>query len=102
PVRLFSARSVIESGLNYETAACCSSVNTAAREADWLHLREFQDVEEYAREFYEFLREADRKGAKLIMVEYAPGEGIGLALRDRQLRAAGDVSSPDDIAPTNT
>lgn len=99
PVRLFSVQSDIESGLNYETVACCSLGKTGAPKADWLLLREFQDVAEYAREFYEFLREADRQGAKLIIVEYAPGEGIGLALRDRQLRAAGDASPPNDMAP---
>ena len=95
PVQLYSAQSDIERGLSYKTAACCSLGKTEDRKADWLLLREFEDVEEYAREFYEFLREADRKGAKLIMVQYAPGEGIGLALRDRQLRAAGDVSPPE-------
>lgn len=51
--------------------------------------RQFASVEEYAAGFYEFLREADRRRVKTIYVQLAPPHGIGLALRDRQLRAAG-------------
>lgn len=53
--------------------------------------REFSTLEWYMREFYEFLREADRRGAKKIFLQIAADSGAGAALRDRQLRAAGQV-----------
>ena len=55
------------------------------------HSRIFSSVSDYAMHFYEFLREADRRGATLIACQLAPLEGIGIALRDRQLRAAGQI-----------
>ena len=48
----------------------------------------YADVEHYAAEFFEFLREADRRGATTIWVQRAPDERVGRALRDRQDRAA--------------
>ncbi|MEM9351875.1 MAG: L-threonylcarbamoyladenylate synthase [Planctomycetota bacterium] len=48
----------------------------------------FATLEDYAAGFYEFLREADRRGATLIYIQRAPDQGVGHALRDRQLRAA--------------
>ncbi|MCA9125791.1 MAG: threonylcarbamoyl-AMP synthase [Planctomycetales bacterium] len=51
-------------------------------------LRVFPSTEAYARGFYEFLREADRVGLANVFVELAPNSGIGVALRDRQQRAA--------------
>ncbi len=50
----------------------------------------YSTVGEYAAAFYEFLREADRNEVTTIYVQLAPDEGIGHALRDRQLRAAGE------------
>lgn len=50
----------------------------------------FETLEDYAAAFYEFLREADRCQVTTIYVQYAPDSGIGHALRDRQLRAAGE------------
>ncbi len=50
----------------------------------------FDTLDDYAAAFYEFLREADRHEATIIYVQYAPDHGIGHALRDRQLRAAGE------------
>ncbi|GIW97366.1 MAG: threonylcarbamoyl-AMP synthase [Pirellulaceae bacterium] len=50
--------------------------------------RHFASVEDYARGFYEFLREADRAGARIVLVEPAPASGVGWALLDRQRRAA--------------
>ena len=51
--------------------------------------RIFGSIEEYAAGFYEFLREVDRQSCENVFVQAASGEGIGLALRDRQRRAAG-------------
>lgn len=48
----------------------------------------FESVEEYSRGFYEFLREADRRGASRILCESVPMEGIGIALNDRMSRSA--------------
>ena len=50
----------------------------------------FDSLDDYTTEFYEFLREADRHAVTTIYVQFAPDDGIGHALRDRQLRAAGE------------
>lgn len=50
----------------------------------------YESVEAYAAGFYEFLREADRQSIKLILVQKAPNHGLGIALLDRQRRAAGE------------
>ena len=57
-----------------------------------LHAR-FPTIELYMREFYEFLREADRKGAQKIFLQLAPASGLATALRDRQSRAAGQPTT---------
>lgn len=54
----------------------------------------FDDIAQYARGFYEFLRTADRAGCDVIVlqaisIEAAGQSGIAAALRDRQRRAAG-------------
>ncbi len=61
------------------------------RQQDALAISAIYDtVGDYAAAFYEFLREADRHGVTTIYVQWAPAHGIGHALRDRQLRAAGE------------
>lgn len=50
----------------------------------------YPTIDEYAAGFYEFLREADRRSVGTVLVQRAPAEGIGFALRDRQRRAAGE------------
>jgi L-threonylcarbamoyladenylate synthase len=47
------------------------------------------DVDEYARELYEFLRECDRRGIHTIYCQVVSETGIGAALMDRLRRAAG-------------
>lgn len=66
----------------------------------WLGMREphgdplskiiFRDADEYARELFRALRTLEKSGAELIVAEEPPKEGIGLALRDRLSRAAGN------------
>lgn len=51
--------------------------------------QQFSSIEEYARRFYELLREADRREIREIFLQLVPDVAIGRALRDRQLRAAG-------------
>jgi L-threonylcarbamoyladenylate synthase len=48
-----------------------------------------RDVEEYARELFEFFRECDRLGIETIYCEKVSSDGIGTALMDR-LRRAGE------------
>lgn len=54
-------------------------------------VRHFSAVDDYAREFYEVLRQTDRLELKVIYLQLADMQGLGTALRDRQLRAAGYV-----------
>lgn len=49
----------------------------------------YRSVEQYAANFYEFLRQADRLGVEVIFLQRVGESGIGQALRDRQQRAAG-------------
>jgi L-threonylcarbamoyladenylate synthase len=49
----------------------------------------YESVEQYAANFYEFLRQADRLGVEVIFLQRVGESGIGQALRDRQQRAAG-------------
>ena len=45
------------------------------------------DIYEAARNLFRILREADQQNADLILAEYAPAEGLGLAINDRIERA---------------
>ena len=59
---------------------------------DFLKLSEkifYESVDQFGAEFYEVLREADRMKMEKIFCQLAPNIGLGVALRDRQLRAAG-------------
>lgn len=49
----------------------------------------FDSLETYGKQFYEFLREADRRGLKSIYLQLVPDCEQSHALRDRLLRAAG-------------
>ncbi len=66
----------------------CCGLSAPHHANTFLLFRKYANTADYARNFYEFLRESDRQGASLIACQLAPLEGIGLALRDRQLRAA--------------
>jgi L-threonylcarbamoyladenylate synthase len=48
-----------------------------------------RDVEEYARQLYEFLRECDRRGIHTINCQEVAEIDLGVALMDRLRRAAG-------------
>lgn len=71
-----------------ERTAYCGTVGNTWT-SSLIHTATFATPDDYAAEFYEFLREADRKGAELILVQRAEPVGIGEALLDRQRRAAG-------------
>ena len=49
----------------------------------------FDSVEHYARELYRCLHACDQRGCTTIIAELPPSDGVGRALRDRLLRAAG-------------
>ncbi len=50
----------------------------------------FADVDEYARELFRAFRTIEKSGAEVIIAEMPDETGIGLALKDRLLRAAGN------------
>lgn len=50
--------------------------------------RRFRSVEEYAHEFYEFMRVVDRLGIQYLFCQRPATRGIGAALNDRLTRAA--------------
>lgn len=47
-----------------------------------------EDVEEFSRHFFAYLRELDQAGVDVIIVEAVPDEGIGAAVMERLRRAA--------------
>lgn len=49
----------------------------------------FRTVEDYARGLFSALRHLERSGVDLIVAQWPRGGGLGLALRDRLLRASG-------------
>ncbi len=63
------------------------SMDSESRE--FVLFRRYESINQYAREFYEFLREADRRGAEVICLQVVPNAPLGAALFDRQRRAAG-------------
>ncbi len=48
-----------------------------------------RDLKEYARELFHFFRQCDDQGIRLIYCELPENRGLGRAIRDRLLRAAG-------------
>jgi len=48
----------------------------------------FATIEDYARSFYEALREVDRRGLSAVYCQRVPATGLGIALMDRMERAA--------------
>lgn len=52
--------------------------------------RQFEDVNEYAQEFYEFMRAVDRLGIQHLYCQKPSASGLGGALLDRLSRAAAE------------
>lgn len=77
---------VVESDLSQ--VAYCGLSEHRAKDRFKLH-RRYATVEDYAQNFYEFLRESDRLFASEIWCEEVVAEGLGFALADRLQRAAG-------------
>lgn len=63
----------------------------AGRRTALLH---YPDVDEYARQMYGFLRDADADGIQVVVAVKAPDDGLGAAINDRLHKAA---ASPEDI-----
>jgi L-threonylcarbamoyladenylate synthase len=78
------------SGLNRFLAllAYCG-LDSSIHQQDLGSSRRFESAEQYAHEFFEFLRDADRLGIQRIYCQTVTNTGIGIALNDRLQRAAG-------------
>jgi L-threonylcarbamoyladenylate synthase len=50
----------------------------------------FRTVDDYGRGLFSALRHFERAGVAVIVAQWPPPEGIGLALRDRLLRASAE------------
>lgn len=85
-VFLIRASELSSQDQNGPTAYC--GLTTPPSNSDFKYCQTYSNVHDYAAAFYEFLREADRQSVQTIFVEAAPAQGIGLALLDRQRRAA--------------
>jgi L-threonylcarbamoyladenylate synthase len=69
------------------SAAYCGTSQSDVT-ADFALASVYESQEEFAANFYEFLREVDRQSISTVFVESAKPVGIGKALLDRQRRAA--------------
>lgn len=67
-------------------------IGLAAPPQDVLLLKVCESLEAYGRELFSFFRLCDAKGIKVISCELPSNEGLGRAIRDRILRAAGENS----------
>ncbi len=78
-----------------ESAMAYFSVEAASQNTECLSFEgfamqvSFDSLDSYGRKFYEFLREADRRGLKCIYLQLVADCEQSHALRDRLLRAAG-------------
>lgn len=50
------------------------------------------DIEQFARELYEALRDGDKKKVNRIVIAQPPGPGLALAIRDRVSKAASKIN----------
>lgn len=78
---------VVDFPKDLERVGCCT-LDTVEQHQCFGHYAKFLDVAEYARRFYEFLRQCDRAGCTRIYCQLAPNHGLGMALNDRLERAA--------------
>jgi hypothetical protein len=72
-------------GLAHSNGSACSVDSLQG----FAFARTFDSLEEYAREFYELLRQVDRRGIETVYLQLVDASDQAAALRDRQLRAAG-------------
>ncbi|QQS32706.1 MAG: threonylcarbamoyl-AMP synthase [Acidobacteriota bacterium] len=63
-------------------------IGLSTKNDGWGHSRYCRDIEEYAREVFEFFRECDRRGIATVYCQSVGSAGIGEALMDRLRRAA--------------
>ncbi len=57
---------------------------------EWEAQKICKNLEEYGRELFSFFRHCDSEGIRFIYCELPSSEGLGRAIRDRLLRAAGE------------
>ena len=79
---------IIERGRDLEPHAPAAFIGLHDPGASFELKRVLSSVAEYAHEVFEFFRECDRRGIKLIFCESVPEQGVGAALMDRLRRAA--------------
>lgn len=71
-------------------AAVLSGTSSSAESLkDFPLVARYDCLESYAKGFYELLREVDRRNLQRVYLQLAPEHAMGIALRDRQIRAAG-------------
>jgi len=66
-----------------------SSQDLARLAGGQVALRAYADPAEYGRCLYAWFAESDTMGAGRVLAHLPPGEGLGIALRDRLMRASG-------------
>ena len=85
-VQLFDAVEEVQA----EIACACLCVAMHPNSSQMGFYRQFDSIEQYARDFYESLRQADRLKMKRVYCQRVAEEGLGRALTDRMRRAAGE------------
>lgn len=89
--RHYSPRAIVKligPGHEIATGKECAYIGLHRRDGDFELSKICETVEEYARNAFEFFRECDRAGVRVIYCECVTATGIGAALMDRIARAA--------------
>ena len=84
-----------------EALAVLEQCRAQGRTAETIDLCD--DLERYARELYELLHDADRRGVDTVVAVLPDGSGLGAAIADRITKAAADhgpESATDRTSPT--
>jgi L-threonylcarbamoyladenylate synthase len=79
---------LLKSGIGLITGNCNAYIGLVKPSYSFEYSRIVENLDEYARELFEFFRECDRQGIETIYCEEVEAPGIGVALMDRIIRAS--------------
>jgi L-threonylcarbamoyladenylate synthase len=85
----YSPKAKVEIGINADPGDGFIALKTVPSSPGVIRLASPANIEEFARVFYNALRNGDQKGLKKIVVCEPAGDGMAIAIRDRLRKAIG-------------